>query len=261
MGSGNNLEIKPYHLDHSQNPLEALYKNGIQEMWPGPVVTLRQVERDISRGRNRVILSAGQMFYPYIAALKDPEIIKLYKQAGIEIPDPALGICTPVKTADGRLALTMRDAKRTRIYPGRIHSPGGQPLLVDTNVQKHQEDEVGEELRIKRSELIGKFLFTGIVLDQEFFPNKPDLTGFATTILDAGDIRERVLKVDSAQRPPDVIGVVFAPASEDGLFKYMTEYTHPVNFCPPTVGSLWLYGRFMYGQDWGNEVLKRMGLN
>ncbi len=256
--SGISTEIRPYHLDRSENPLGALYEEDTPKMWPGPVVTLREVERAITYGRNRVFLKVGQMFYPYIAALRDPEIIKLYEETGIDIPTPALGICTPVLTADDKLTLTVRGI-RTSIYPGRIHSPGGQPLLTDTDVVEHQKNEIHEEILVNPDELAEQFSFSGIVLDQEILPNKPDLTGWVRTVLDAGDIRERMFRTDPNKRPTDVQSVVFAPASEEELLRYITEYTHPVNFCPPTVGSLWLFGRLNWGEDWANDVLKRMG--
>lgn len=252
------LDIRPYHLDKSENPLGALYEGDTPKMWPGPVVTLREVERDITYGSNRVVLRVGQMFYPYIAALKDPEIVKLYEAEGIDIPTPALGICTPVLTADNMLTLTIRGS-RTSIYPGRMYSPGGQPILTNTDVVEHQRDEIKEEILVNPEELAEEFSFSGIVLDQEILPKKPDLTGWIRTSLDAGDIRERMFQTDPTKRPPDVQGVVFVPASEEGLLRYMTEYTHPVNFCPPTVGSLWLFGRLNYGQDWANDVVKRLG--
>lgn len=256
--TGITVDIRPYHLDSSKDPLGALYEGDTPKMWPGPVVTLREVERDITHGSNRVILRVGQMFYPYIVALQDPEIIKLYEVEGIDIPTPALGICTPVLTADNQLALTVRGS-RTSIYPGRMHSPGGQPLLVNTDVIQHQRDEIKEEILVDPKELVGEFYFSGMVLDQEIFKNKPDLTGWVRTELDAGNIREKLFKTDPAKRPPDVQGVVFAPATESGLLAYMTEYTNPVNFCPPTVGSLWLFGRSQYGQDWANDVIKKLG--
>lgn len=256
--SGIKTEIHPYHLDSSENPLNALYEGDIPKMWPGPVVTLRDIEYGLANGSHRITLKVGQMFYPYIAALKDPEIVKLYEDEAIAVPTPALGICSPVLTADDALALTVRGS-RTSIYPLRVHSPGGQPLFPDTKVAKHQRDEIEEELFIKADELVGEVNFTGIVRDEEVLSGKPDLTGWVRTSLDVGDIRERMFRTDPTKRPPDIQGVVFAPASEDGLLKYMTEYTHPVNFCPPTVGSLWLYGVLNYGHGWGNDVVKRMG--
>lgn len=256
--AGISTEIRSYHLDSSENPLRALYEGDAPKMWPGPVVTLREVERDITHGSNRVVLKVGQMFYPYIAALRDPEIMKLYESEGISIPTPALGICTPVLTADNKLALTVRGG-RTSIYPGRIYSPGGQPLLTNTDVVEHQKDEIEEEILVKPNELTEEFSFSGIVLDQEVLPNKPDLTGWVRAVLDAGDIRERMFRSDPNKRPTDVQGVVFAPASEEGLFRYITEYTHPVNFCPPTVGSLWLFGKAHYGDTWANDVIRKLG--
>ncbi len=255
---GSDFEIRPYHQDKSSKPLEALYEGDSPKMWPGPVVTLREVERELLNGRNRLTLKVGQMFYPYIAALKEPEVRELYDKEGLIVPSPALGICTPVLTADNKLTLTVRGSK-TSIYASRIHSPGGQPLFTDTDVAEHQIDEISEEVLIGRNELEGGFSFTGIVLDQEVYPGKPDLTGFVKTSLDKGDIRERFLKTDPAKRPTDVAGLVFAAASEDGLMKYMTESTHPLNFCPPTVGSLWLFGRLMYGQDWAKDLLSKLG--
>lgn len=256
--TGISAEIRPYHLDNSENPLGALYEGAEPKMWPGPVVTLREIERDLTVGRSRLILKVGQMFYPFISALRDPEVRRLYEEEGIDIPTPALGICTPVLTADDKLVLTVRGI-RTSIYPGRMHSPGGQPLLTDTNVVDHQKEEIKEEILVQPDELVEGFYFSGIVLDQEILPGKPDLTGWVRTALDAQDIRERMFKTDPNKRPTDVQGLVFAPASEEGLLEYMTDYTHPVNFCPPTVGSLWLFGRNQYGPDWANDVIKRLG--
>ena len=60
-------------------------------------------------------------------------------------------------------------------------------------------------------------------------------------------------------RPNDAIGVVFAPSSESGLFEYLTKVTHPIQHCPPSLGTLWIYGRAQFGIDWANQVLHTLG--
>lgn len=257
--SGINVEIRPYHKDSSANPLEAIYEGDEPKMWPGPVVTLTGIERDLTHGRNRVNLGVGQMFYPYISALNKPEFVELYESQGIIRPRLALGINTPTLTADNQLTLTVRGIS-TNQYPRRLYAPGGQPELTSDNVVAHQLDEIEDEILVRPDEVIkDEFIFGGVVVDEEELKGKPDLVGWVRVTLDAGDIRERVLRRDLKDRPNDAVGVVFAPSSEEGLLRYLSEITHPVMFCPPALGSLYIFGLHQYGPDWGSDVLKRMG--
>lgn len=252
-------EIRPYHKDKSESPLDALYGETAAIQWPGPTVSLTEIERDLSYGRNRLYLKAGQSFYPYTSALRNPDIIELYRSQGISVPRKSLGICTPTITSDNKLTLTVRGIK-TNQYPGRLYPPGGQPLFTNTDVVEHQVDEIEDEVLIRPDEYNqDEFLFGGVVVDQEALVDKPDLVGWVRVNLDAGDIRERVLKREQKDRPNDAVAVVFAPATETGLMDYLVEKTHPIMYCPPTLGALWVYGRVNFGQDWAKDVVKRMG--
>jgi hypothetical protein len=252
--AGTTTEIRPYHLDRSEKPFSALYQGEKPVQWPGPVVSLVEIERTVN---HKVILGVGQMFYPQISALRDEGIVSVYKEQGIAIPRPALGINTPVLTADNLLTLTVRGI-RTNQYPGRLYAPGGQPLTPDTDVIEHQLDEIEEEILIRPDEYNHNFIFGGVVIDDELLPRKPDLVGWVKVGLDSGDIQERVYGRKAEDRPNDVTAVVFASASEGDLHDYLTKLTHPLQYCPPAIGGLWVYGRVNYGPDWGNSVLKAL---
>lgn len=250
---GISTEIRSYHLDASEKPLNALYENDEPKMWPGPAISLKDVDTDTP-----IRLHVGQTYFPFIAALKDEEIRALYKQQDIPVPRPALAICTYALTDDGQLVLTVRGS-RTNMYPGRFYGQGGNPELTNTNISDHQAAEMEGEILVKPNDYNPSGLrFTGIVVDDEQLPGKPDLVGWVPVNLESGEIKERVRKRPMNERPNDVIDVVFAPADETGLFSYLVNRTHPVQYCPPSNGGLVLYGHHVFGSDWSSQVLERL---
>ncbi len=252
--TGINTKIRAYHLDTSKKSLNALYEEDKPVMWPGPVVSLK----DTQTSDSGIDLIVGQTYFPFIAGLKDEEVSGLYERQGIVKPRPALAICTYALTQDGQLTLTVRGI-RTSIYPGRLYGQGGNPLFTDTDVSKHQSDELRNEILVQPDEYdLNGLGFSGIIVDREQFPDKPDLVGWVPVNLEAGHIRERVYKRSPDKRPNDAIGVVFAPSTEGELFDYLLQRTHPVQFCPPAHGGLILYGHHNFGSDWSNELLKRL---
>lgn len=247
---GMHTEIMPY----GSTGLNALFENNTQKMWPGPAVTLMETTHDMSD----VKLFVGQTSFPFIAVLKDPVISALYESQGIKKPRPALAICTFVKTGDGYLTMTVRGPKAS-MYPGRLYAPGGNPEYPHTNIIKHQQDEIADEIRIWPGEYDpDKMVFAGLVADNEQLPGKPDLVGWVPVDIESGDIQARAYGRPLSKRPNDVIGVAFAPAQEGHLFDYLTKETHPLQYCPPAHGGLVLYGRHSFGKEWADEVIKRL---
>lgn len=244
-------EIQPYHYHHSDQPLNALYEGDEPKMWPGPTVSLT----DFIIGDSGIDLLVSQASFPFIAGLKDEEVSRLYAEQGIAKPRPALAISTFALTQDGQLTLTVRGS-RTNMYPGRLYGQGGNPLFTSSEIAESQADEIRNEILVQTDEYdLGAMKFSGIVVDKEHFPGKPDLVGWHQVNLEAADIQARVLKRTARERPNDAIGVVFAPATEGALFDYLAKRTHPVQFCPPAHGGLILYGHHNFGRDWAKELL------
>lgn len=251
---GIQAEINKYHLDKSNNPLNALYEKEKPIMWPGPAISLRGI-RKID---NDTELIVGQTSFPYISALKDKEVSSLYETLGIVKPRPALAICTYALTQDGQLTLTVRGS-RTNMYPGRLYGQGGNPLFTNTILAEHQADEMKDEILIQPNEYDSNELrFSGIVIDREQLPDKPDLVGWVPVNLEAGNIRERVYKRSSDKRPNDAISVVFVPSTEGELFDHLVERSHPVQYCPSAHGGLVLYGYHNFGEKWTENLLDKL---
>jgi hypothetical protein len=251
---GLSVEIKPYHLDKSEKPLNALYEGKSPKMWPGPVVTLK----DAKYSQNSAELSVGQMFYPLIAALKDPEIVALFAKEKIDVPRPALGICTLGKTIDDELTLTVRGAK-TNVYPGRFYTMGGNPTTAEQTVVEHQKEEIQDEILVKQTEYNpAEFMFGGIVNDTDLLKNKPDLVGWISLNLYSDEIRERVHNRPVEKRPTDVYDVAFVSAYDGTLFDYLVKMTSPIQYCPPVHGALALYGAHNFGQQWLEDLIQRL---
>lgn len=165
------LTIQPYHGDKSLTPLNALYEAGIAKMWPGPAITLVSFKENYPM----VELKVAQTYFPFIAALNNPQIRNLYISQSIEIPRPSLGICTFAETNDGRLTLTVR-GQRTNMYPGRLYDQGGNPLFPTVNPVEHQIAEMSDEILVNpESYNPRKMEFGGITEDKEMLPGKPDL--------------------------------------------------------------------------------------
>lgn len=251
---GITTEIRPYPADTSENPWNALYEGDKQIMWPGSVVSLKDVQKKDSG----IELLVGQTYFPFIVGLNDEDVSRLYEKQGIAKPRPALAIGTYALTQDNKLTLTVRGS-RTNLYPGRLYGQGGNPLFTNTDILKHQADEMKDEILIEPNEYDPEELrFSGIVADNEQLPNKPDLIGWIPVNLESGKIRERVYKRPSNERPNDAIGVVFAPSTEGELFDYIAQQTHPVQYCPSAIGGLVLYGHHNFGSDWSTSLLKTL---
>ena len=251
---GFSIEKKPYHLDPSENPLNALYEGDKPKMWPGPVVSLKEVNEN----GETIDLVVGQTSFPFIHGMKDPKIKRLYDESGIPKPRPALGIVTFPVTADGYLLLTVRGPK-TNLYPGRWYAPGGNASSPDMDPAMHQRYEMLEEIMVDDTMYDpNEFRFGGIDIDTEDLPGKPDLTGWVKVPLTRDDLRKIFNKRPLSERPNDVVDITFAPADEAGLFDYLVNTTSIFQFCPPTHGALVFYGRHRFGEEWADEVLKEI---
>ena len=249
---GIKTEIRPYSLDSSEAPLNALYEGSSAKMWPGLVVSLKYIQKtDFG-----IDLLVGQTCFPFIAGLKDEAVSRLYKEQGISKPRPALGICTYALTQDDQIALTVRGS-RTNMYPGRLYGQGGNPLFTNTDIPAHQAGEMKEEILVEDSEY-GSFRFGGIIIDLEQLPDKPDLVGWVPIDLESEEIRRRVYSRNLENRPNDSVGVVFAPSSEEGLFDYLVKRTHSIQYCPHAHGGLVLYGHHHFGDEWSNKLLSKL---
>ncbi|MEK6822754.1 MAG: hypothetical protein AABY13_02905, partial [Nanoarchaeota archaeon] len=237
--------------------LAALHEGDKPKMWPGPAVTLRDVQP-----RNAGIdLLVSQTSFPAIDALKDKTFSELYETQGITKPRPALAICTYAITTDGMLALTVRGA-RTNMYPGRLYGQGGNPRSTNTNVVEHQKAENKDEILVQDNEYPvngGRgFWFGGIVEDNEQLPRKTDLVGWCYLNIDSKTLKGRSYERPMEKRPNDAVGIVFAPAKEGPLLDYLTKTTHPVQFCPPAHAGLVVYGLHKFGNEWAQNVIKKI---
>jgi hypothetical protein len=251
---GTYAEIRPYVESGTSSPLNALYKGSKPVMWPGTVISLKKV-RESGSG---IGLAVGQTSFPFISAISDPEISDLYTKQGIPIPRPALAICTYAITTDGKIVLTQRGPK-TNMYPGRMYGQGGNPETTSISVIDHQKDEMQDEILVGSDDYdSGNFEFGGIVEDNEGLPRKPDLIGWIPINLSSEDVEKRIYSRAEEDRPNDAVGVVFAPSDKNGLFKYLTEETNPVDFCPPAHAGLVVYGAHKFGRDWADKVIKKM---
>ncbi len=240
--NGVNTEIKPYHLDKANNPLNALYEGKQTKMWPGPVVSLQSV-LEKNEGINLLV---AQTSFPFIAALKDEKISNLYESREIEKPRPSLAICTYALTLDDKLVLTVR-GERTNMYPRRFYGQGGNPLYTNTNIVEHQIDEMQDEILVNPKDYNpSNFVFGGLIEDREDFPEKPDLIGWVPVNLEYGQIKERVRKRAIEERPNDSIDVTFVPATKHGLHDYLSNI-NPKEFCPSALGGLFLYEIHNFG--------------
>ncbi len=257
--------IKPYHKDLSQNPLNAIYDaNGKCFAWPGPGISLsgdiHYEPINLDSDDILLFIDVGQTSYPFSAAAKDPRIVELYKSQNIPFPGPILGISTFAKTLDDQLSLTVRGPKVR--WPDRFYAPGGQPEYVTENIVTHQLDELSDELMIGMNDyLYGKrdFIFGGIVQDKEIAPGKPELVGWVNLNLTSEDIKYKVRSRPLDKRPNDVIDVAFAPAKEGQLFEYLTHAVKPEQFVSMTHGGLVLYGLHNFGDEWAQDLLKKLG--
>lgn len=251
--AGDVMEIRPYHRDLSERPLSALYKREEAKMWPGPAITLIDISQSITRPK--IILHVAQTSFPFIAELKNPEVSRLYKEAGINIPRPSLAICTFAITLDGQLTLTVR-GMRTNMYPGRKYGQGGNPLFTSTDILQHQRDEMVDEILVDPSKYNPReFQFGGIAEDQEELPGKPDLISWVPVNLTSDDIKEGVLGREN--HPNDAVDVAFVSSDAEALQGHLaTEDPH--NYCPPAFAGLILYGSARYGSLWEQDLLKEL---
>lgn len=245
------LTIEPYQRDKSSTPLNALYEAGVAKMWPGPAITLVSIKEN----HPMIELEVAQTYFPFIAALNDPEIKSLYISQGIEIPRPSLAICTFTETSDGKLTLTVR-GQRTNMYPGRFYGQGGNPLFPTVNPVEQQTDEMSDEILVTPVSYNPRRMeFGGLTEDRETLPGKPDLIGWVGVNLDSEEIERRVK--DRINHPNDAEAVAFAPASDEALLRYMVS-ANPSDYCPPAYAGLILYGRMHFGELWQQDLLKQL---
>lgn len=245
------LTIKPYQEDKSPTPLNALYEEGAAKMWPGPAITLVHIEDNFPH----IELSVAQTYFPFIAALSDPQIRDLYTSYGLEIPRPPLAIVTFAETNDSKLTLTVR-GQRTNMYPGRFSGQGGNPLFVTMTPTEHQIEEMADEILVTPQSYNPRSIqFGGIVEDREELLGKADLAGWVRVGLDSEEIERRVRT--RINHPNDAIAVDFVPANDEGLLKHIA-LANPTDYCPPAYAGLILYGRMHFGELWQQDLLKQL---
>jgi hypothetical protein len=231
----NQLWAKGTHYDPvSDNRLDALYDNdGQRRMYSGPVVTLMRVVIDVS----------------------EPEVDKQYQHHGIIKPRPSLAICTYAQTLDNCFTATVR-GPGTTMYPGRKYGQGGNPQSPEITIIEHQIKENADEILVTPEDYNPEdFKFSGVVVDLEDLPNKPDLAGFVPVQLNSEEIKRRVS--NRVKHPNDSVDVAFIPADPEGLQKYMIT-TDPKEFTPGGFGTLLENGRVIYGSDWYGDVIKEL---
>lgn len=223
-------------------------------MWPGPVVTLT----GYNLKEHSLELELGQLSFPFVAALNDKKVLDLYEEQQISKPRKPLGVCTYAVTQDDKIVLTVR-GERTNIYPGRLYGQGGQPKFTDVDILQEQVEEMETEILLTEKNYDrDNMRFLGLIEDQDELADKPDLIGYVPVNLESGDIKEKVYSRAINKRPNDVIGVVFAPATEGGLNDYLSNQTRPVQYCPPAHGGLVLYGNQKFGPEWTNDLMKKL---
>ncbi len=240
-------------IQELENGIKALYENGISIMWPGPCVSLNNIELV----GKYVDLCVIQTSFPYIEASKDPEIIKQFKGRKLPVPKPPLAVCTYAVTQDEHLVLTVRGLKTT-VYPGRYYGAGGNLETVNSDIISSQEEEIADEILVNKDEYNSdEFYFGDIVIDKEGFPKKPDLVGWLPVNLESIDIMERTHKRRQDERPNDASNVLFISSQENILFDYLAK-TDPRQFCPSAHAGLIVYGKHHFGKKWAEDLLKRI---
>jgi len=233
--------------------VRALYEEGKSIMWPGPCVSLNNIEL-VGKYTDLCVI---QTSYPYIEASKDPEIIKKFKEKKIPVPTPPLAVCTYAVTKDEQLVLTVRGLKTT-VYPGRYYGAGGNLKTIKSDIISNQENELQDEILVNTDEYSSdEFYFGDIVIDKEDFPKKPDLVGWLPVNLESIDIMERVHKREQNDRPNDASNVLFVSSRENVLFDYLAK-TDPRQFCPAAHAGLIVYGKHHFGEEWAEELLKKI---
>lgn len=252
---GDRMVVGPHLEPLSGNNLDALYEEqtGKRKMWSGPVVTLREIRRDISVVSSRIFLAVSQMHFAYINGLNDPEVTALYTAQQIEKPRSSLAVSTFAETTEGLLVLTVR-GDRTNMYPNRLYGQGGNPQTPMVDIIEHQIREMRDEILVEPEEYDPRgFEFFGIVEDLEGIPNKPDLVGAVRINLSFDEVRRRVEA--RGKYPNDAVGVDFAPSTAEDL-QYYLAIKDPRDYCPPAFAGLILFGASRYGELWKKDLLQ-----
>jgi hypothetical protein len=254
LDSGIRTELRPYHEDKSENPLNALYEGEKVRMWPGPTISLKELKQT----PEGVDLFVGQTSYPFIAALKEKDVTELYESQGVQKPQPPIAVCTYALTKDNKLVLTIR-GERTDTNPCRFYGQGGNPKFTDDSIIKTQLNEMEEEALIRPREVDqDNFMFSGIGVYKVVLPDKPDLLGWVKVDVDSIDLRKRVYDRAISDRPTDAVGISFAPADREGLYNYLVNETHPVQFAALGHAGLVMYGYSNFGKEWIDQLSKRI---
>lgn len=111
--SGVYAEIMPYAAAGNDIP-DALFVDKKPVMWPGNAITLR----DVRLKDGHVLITASEISYPFIGALRDAAFRSNLDATGLVNIRPPLAICTFAITTDHLLILTVRASQPMYIPAG-----------------------------------------------------------------------------------------------------------------------------------------------
>jgi hypothetical protein len=240
--SGVYAEIKPYAATGNDIP-DALFVDKKPVMWPGNAITLR----DVRLKDGHVLITASEISYPFIGALRDAAFRSNLDATGLINIRPLLAICTFAITTDHLLILTVRGIT-TNVYPGRLYGQGGNPARLPFTIIEHQLDELKDELLINREEVDEtSFRFYGLIEDLEQFPGKPDLIGTVRLKLSSSEVQQRFDTRSLSSRPPDAEEISMIPFEKKTMQHYLAQATKASDYCPPAFGGLVLLMQHEFG--------------
>lgn len=208
------------------------------------------------------IIELERTAYSEIEALKSKEYRQLFEKEGLPIPHGPLAPALYIKTADGYIAATKR-GKGTNKYPGGIYGMGGDIDDPDLTIGEHTiKREAIEELK-RFGGLSQQPMALGIVFDKVL--RKHDIP-----IITGCDCAYKMIK-KGEKYLADIDSIIQIPMREKELADYILKnfvnnldhsdriwIDKPIPACS---AGLFLLGKYVYGNDWAQEVIKQLPQN
>jgi 8-oxo-dGTP pyrophosphatase MutT (NUDIX family) len=166
-------------------------------------------------------------------------------QFGPDVMANPLGVSTALLCGDRQLLLGHRTAS-VAYYPDRAHPFAGCMEPKDRNPFTTARRELTEELSLGSSEFHVHYC-TGLIEDTLL--QQPELTFIAETNLTRSEIQARL---DATEHR----AIWSIPASAPALEQVVQ---HDPALTPVAIGTLLLWGRLAFGEDWFASIRSRMG--
>ena len=186
-----------------------------------------QLTLNISRTSYKIFLGTN---------MAHPEFADLH---GSNVMANPVGVSPALLTADNKLALGRRNS-RVAYYPGRIHPFSGSLEPNDTNLFSAVARELQEELSLESDELTQIFC-SGLVEDENL--RQPELIFAVGTSRSQNELEA---KLDRAEHQ----GMVWLDATRDEVESVIKD----PELTPVAIGTLLLWGRNHFGQQWFDRV-------